>query len=58
MTIRIEFVLLQHFNHFISSPLYLFPTAGRASKVGRWGDYYGDGRSTIMLTWHYGAFCF
>nr|DAQ06076.1 MAG TPA: hypothetical protein [Caudoviricetes sp.] len=36
MTIRIGFVLLQHFNHFISSPLYLFPTAGRASKVGRW----------------------
>nr|DAM48408.1 MAG TPA: hypothetical protein [Caudoviricetes sp.] len=36
MTVRFGFVLLQHFNHFISSPLYLFPTAGRASKVGRW----------------------
>nr|DAI06657.1 MAG TPA: hypothetical protein [Caudoviricetes sp.] len=36
MAVRFGFVLLQHFNHFISSPLYLFPTAGRASKVGRW----------------------
>nr|DAG55129.1 MAG TPA: hypothetical protein [Caudoviricetes sp.] len=35
MTIHFEFVLLQHFNHFISSSLYLFPTAGRSSKIGR-----------------------
>ena len=33
LAIRFGFVLLQHFNHFISSPLYLFPTEGRASKV-------------------------
>nr|DAH60990.1 MAG TPA: hypothetical protein [Bacteriophage sp.] len=35
MPVRFGYVQLQHFKHFTSSPLYLFPSAGRSMKILR-----------------------